>query len=66
MMIALLLLFVLLFESFKFITVKVLGLATTGGFGFVFTHLIPTLLINFLFIIIVFPILLKILDKYTI
>lgn len=66
MMVGLLLLFVLLFESFKFVTVKVLGLATAGYFGFVFAHLIPTLLINFLFIIIVFPILLKILDKYTI
>ena len=65
MMVVLLLFFVMLFEHFMFIIMKILGFISTGYFTFILTHLVPTLLLNFLFIVIVFPLLLKLLDKYS-
>lgn len=65
MMIVLFLGFVLLFENFYYIIFALLGIAHINYFAFLWTHVLPSLLINFILIIVVFPFILKILEKYA-
>ncbi|WP_414042828.1 rod shape-determining protein MreD [Macrococcus animalis] len=65
MMIVLFLGFILIFEHFYYLVLAILGIAHIGYFTFIWTHVLPSLLINFILIILVFPFILRILDKYV-
>lgn len=65
MMIVLFLSFIFLFENFYYIVFVVLSIAHIGYFTFLWTHVLPSMLINLILIILVFPIILKLLDKYA-
>ncbi|WP_414046186.1 rod shape-determining protein MreD [Macrococcus equi] len=65
MMIVLFLIFILMFEHFIYIVFMILGIAHINYFVFLISHVIPALLINFLLIVLVFPLILKLLDKYA-
>lgn len=64
MMIVLFLGFIFLFENFYYIVFAILGIAHINYFLFLWTHVLPSLLINFILILVVFPFILKLLDKY--
>ncbi|MGV2927336.1 rod shape-determining protein MreD [Macrococcus capreoli] len=65
MMIVLFLGFIFLFEHFYYITFAVLGIVHINYFLFLWTHVIPALIINLVLILLIFPIILKLLDKYA-
>lgn len=65
MMIVLFLGFIFIFENFYYIVFALLGIAHINYLMFLWTHVIPSLLINMILIVLVFPIILKLLDKYV-
>lgn len=65
MMIVLFLSFIFLFENFYYIVFIVLSIAHIGYFTFLWTHVLPSMLINLILIVLVFPVILKLLDKYA-
>ncbi|MCE4956222.1 rod shape-determining protein MreD [Macrococcoides caseolyticum] len=65
MMMVLFLAFIFIFEHFYYIVFAILGIAHINYFVFIWTHVLPSLILNFALILLVFPIILKILDKYA-
>lgn len=66
MMIVLFLSFIALFEHFEYIVFHILGFTQMNYFVFIFTYVIPSICVNLLMILLVFPLVLKFLDRYVI